>query len=397
MVKRRRVMIVTAGRHQAPLILKAKELGCEVLVTDRDANAASFMHADHTVVADSADQESLFRVAQGFAPDAILSEQTDVAVPAVAYVAEVLGLPGIGTAAAKRATDKFAMREACSRAGIPTPGFRLATTGEEVTAAAHEIGLPLIIKPVDNQASRGVTKIKTERDLPAAVERAFAASRTHRILLEELMSGPELSVESFVADGIISVLGISQKKKSDFPFAFDLELIYPGDYSDEQLAQIRALNEDVIRAVGIGMGFTHAEMIMTGEGPRLIEIAARGCGARIATDLLPILTGIDLLRARISQALGDPVTLPPAANKSFGIVRFFELPEGRIRSIRGLKEAAAEPGIVHLDFVPQVGDGIVKARSGDQRPGFFIGVAGSRAGACTLADKVMRLVQVDVA
>lgn len=396
-MKKRRVMVVTAGRHQAPLILKAKALDCEVLATDRDAGAASFTHADRHAVVDSADGESLLSVARDFSPDAILSEQTDIAIPAVAYVAEKLGLPGIGAEAAKRATDKFAMREACRQAGIPTPKFCLVTTVGEVAAAAREIGFPLIVKPVDNQASRGVTKIKDERDLAGAVARAFLASRTHRILFEELMIGPELSVESFIADGVITVLGVSEKKKSEYPFPFDLELIYPGNYSIEHLTQIKALNENVINAIGISMGFAHAEMILTANGPRLIEIAARGCGARIATDLLPVLTGIDLLGARLSQALGDAVELPKVAYDTFGIVRFFELPEGRIRSINGVREAASEPGIIHLDFVPVVGDRITKAQSGDQRPGFLIGVAKSRGAASALADNVMRLVEVDVA
>src|SRR5690348_1388983 len=84
-VKKRRVMVVTAGRHQASLILKAKALDCEVLATDRDAGAASFTHADRHAVVDSADGESLLSVARDFSPDAILSEQTDIAIPAVAY------------------------------------------------------------------------------------------------------------------------------------------------------------------------------------------------------------------------------------------------------------------------------------------------------------------------
>jgi biotin carboxylase len=396
-MKKRRVMVVTAGRHQAPLILKAKALGCEVLATDQNTNAASFMFADHTAVVDSVDTNSLLRIARNFVPDAIVTEQTDVAVPSVALVAETLGLPGIGVDAAIRATDKFAMREACKLAGIPTPKYQLATTPGEAIAAANEIGFPVIVKPIDNQSSRGVTRVKNEKEMQSAAIRAFAASRRNRILIEEMMVGSELSVESFICGDNINVLGVSEKLKCDYPFAFDRELIYPGDYSPARLAEIEVLNASVIRAVGITMGFAHAEMIITPNGIRLIEIAARGCGARIATDLLPRLTNIDLLAARILQAMGETVKIPEVAHESVGIVRFFDLPEGRIRAIRGLQDAAAEPGVVHLDFVPSVGDEISTPQSGDQRPGFVIGISKSRAEACALADKVMRLVEVDVA
>src|ERR1700728_764695 len=116
-----RVMIVTASGNQIPLINKAKTMGCEVLATDSRAAAAGLALADRSAVANTTDMQELLRVARDFAPDAVLSEQTDVAVPTVAYVAEQLGLNGIGYEVAQRATDKWRMREACRHAGLPTP------------------------------------------------------------------------------------------------------------------------------------------------------------------------------------------------------------------------------------------------------------------------------------
>jgi formate-dependent phosphoribosylglycinamide formyltransferase (GAR transformylase) len=90
-------MIVTGSQqHQRPLVQKAKALGHEVLVTDRRPDAPVLVLADHAVVADATRREDILRVASQFRPHAILGEQTDIAVPAVAFVAERLGLPGIG-------------------------------------------------------------------------------------------------------------------------------------------------------------------------------------------------------------------------------------------------------------------------------------------------------------
>lgn len=391
-----RVMVVTAGRHQAPVILKAKELGYEVLATDGDPGAPGLALADHAVVADALNASELLRIAQAFRPQAIVTEQTDVAVPAVAAVAEQLGRPGIGADCATRATDKWAMRQACRHAGIPAPEYRLGTSIGEITAAAYEIGLPVVVKPSDNQASRGVTKILDALDLPAAAARALAASRSGRVLVEECMSGAELSVESFIRGDIVDILGISEKTKCAPPHAFDLELIYPGAYAADVLAEIRALNTMVIRAIGLKMGFAHAEMIITPKGVRLIEIAARGCGARIATDLLPRLTGVDLLAARLRQALGESVDIPEVRQYLVGILRFFQFPPGTVRHIKGLQKAARQPGVIYLDFTPVVGTTLLAPESGDQRPGFVLGAAPTRAKACALADKVVHLLEVDV-
>ena len=111
-------MVVTAGPAQASVILKAKALGCEVLATDINTGAPGLALANCSAIVDASDQNELLRVASQFAPQAIVTEQTDAAVASVAFVAEQLDLPGIGYEAAVRATDKWHMREACRRAAV---------------------------------------------------------------------------------------------------------------------------------------------------------------------------------------------------------------------------------------------------------------------------------------
>jgi len=318
-------------------------------------------------------------------------------VPAVACVAERLGLPGIGYETALRATDKWLMREACRRAGLATPKYRLATAVAEAVDAARDIGLPVVAKPTDNQASRGVTKVADIAAMPSATAAALAASRSGRMLVEELMIGQESSIESFVIGDTVHVLGICEKVKCAPPYSYDLQLIYPAAFPPGIIDEIRELNRAVIHALGIKMGFAHAEVIVTARGVRLIEIAARGCGGRIATHLLPELTGVDLLDLRLRQALGEPVQMPVVCDDRFGVQRYFEFPAGTVREIRGLREAAALAGVVHLEFAPQVGTVLGRVVSGDQRPGFVLTAAGSRAQAMAIADEVTRLVAVDTA
>jgi biotin carboxylase len=395
-MSRRRVLVVTAGRHQRPLIKAAKAMGHEVIATDSQADAPGLVFADHAAIVDATDLDELLRVASAYRVDAILSEQTDVGVRGVAYVAERLGLPGIGIDTALRATDKWFMREVCRLAGIPTPEYRLATSVEEGMLAARDIGLPVVVKPTDNQSSRGVTKVADMTSLPAAIKAALAASRSKRALVEECMSGQESSIESFVIGDTVHVLGICEKVKCPPPYSFDLQLIYPASFSPEVMNEIEDVNRRVIRAVGIRMGFAHVEMMVSAQGVRLIEIAARGCGARIATDLLPELTAVDLLGLRLRQALDEPVEMQSAQTQSSGICRFFEIHPGTVRRIDGLKEAAALAGVIHLEFAPTVGARLERAISGDQRPGFVLAAAESRSKALAIADEVTRRIVVDV-
>lgn len=389
-------MIVTAGTNQAPLILKARELGYDVLATDSNADAPSFPLADHAAIVDALDFAELLRVAQSWRPQAILTEQTDVAVPGVAFVAETLGLPGIGYRTAVRATNKWEMRKACQIAGLPTPAYRLVKSTEQAMAATRELGLPVVIKPVDNQASRGVTKVGAMEAVEPSTIEALAASPTGRALVEQQMFGAECSVESFVCGDTVTILGVSEKSKSKPPFSYDLQLIYPGSFAAEQLRAIEFANAQVIAAVGIRIGFVHLELIMTADGVRLIEVAARGCGARVITDLLPRLTGIDLLAARLHQAAGHEVKIAHVQRNLVGILRFFEFAPGIVRNISGLEQAAALDGVIHLQFSPTIGATLREPRSGDQRPGFVLAVAASRHEAIELGNTVMRTVKLEI-
>jgi biotin carboxylase len=276
------------------------------------------------------------------------------------------------------------------------PAYRQAKSAEEAVVAARELGLPVVIKPVDSQSSRGVTKVTDIAAVPAAAARALVASRSHRLLVEEMMVGPESSIESFVAGDAVHVLGICDKVKCAPPYSFDLQLIYPAAFPPDVLAAIRELNSNVIRAIGIRMGFVHAEVMITTQGVRLIEIAARGCGARVATNLLPELTGVDLLGLRLRQALGEPIAVPRMSDDRHGILRFFDIPAGMVARVEGLREAAAQPEVIHFEFGPRPGVRFERPVSGDGRPGFFMAVAGSRAEVVAIADKVTSLVEVEV-
>ena len=185
-----RILVVTASRQQLPLIRRARELGLFVVATDRESTAPGLAAADVGEVVDTLDVKAVLDVALRYRPSAVVTEQTDVAVLTVARVAEAMKLRGIGVDVARAATHKYEMRLRCRAAGIPSPEFRLCRTFDDALHAVNEIGLPVILKPVDNQASRGVTKVTSLDSLEAAFGSAKLHSRTGEILVEQLMREP---------------------------------------------------------------------------------------------------------------------------------------------------------------------------------------------------------------
>ena len=394
--RKRRVLVITASANQVPVILKARSLGLEVVATDRDAGAPGLAVADVAEVLDSEDLRGTLAIARRYQVTGVITEQTDVAVPTAAYVAEELGLPGIGYNVSIAATNKWVMRERCRKAGMPTPQYALAKSLPEAIAAAREIGLPVVIKPISNQASRGVAKIWDIGDIPEWFEKAWRFSRGNPVLIEEMMVGTESSVESFVENGNIRVLAICDKTKCPPPYSYDLQLVYPGLFPDEILTSLHRMNELAIRAVGITIGITHAEFMVTSQGVRLIEIAARGCGARVATELIPAMTGVDLMAARIRQAVGDTHgSIDPLYRKS-GVLKFFIFPKGRVKSIHHFEQALQIEGVVNLVLNVKTDDIIGPVESGDARHGYVLTVAGTREEALSVVEDVAQTLQIEI-
>ena len=104
----------------------------------------------------------------------------DSAVPIVARVAELLGLPGIGSETAHLATNKIAMRRAFAERGVPQPQFAALRRQTEVRAAARAVGFPAVLKPADSAGQRGIFLVHDADELAAQLacrDRRVAARR----------------------------------------------------------------------------------------------------------------------------------------------------------------------------------------------------------------------------
>src|SRR5919201_3001232 len=129
------VLVLGAGRHQRSAILRAKELGFRVAAFDGNPNAVAQRDADLFQKVDFGDVERAIEAARWLQPDGVLTITSDRAVPAVAAIAEALGLPGIGSEAARVLTHKVDMRRRLAEAGVPQPRFGSARTLREALAA----------------------------------------------------------------------------------------------------------------------------------------------------------------------------------------------------------------------------------------------------------------------
>ena len=102
----KKIMILGAGNHQIHLIEQAREMGLFTVVISPEGDYPGLAIADRIYDLDVREQDRIVEIARAEGVCGILSDQGDVFVRPQAYVAEKLGLPGIGYETAKLFTER---------------------------------------------------------------------------------------------------------------------------------------------------------------------------------------------------------------------------------------------------------------------------------------------------
>lgn len=392
----KKIMILGASILQLPAILKAKEMGIEVIAVDMDENAIGFKHADKCLVISTIDIDEVVEAAKLHNIDGIMTLASDMPMRTVAKVAEELGLIGISKETAFKATNKAAMRECLGKNNVPIPKFFRVKGYDEYINIVNKFTSEIIIKPSDNSGSRGVVLLKelnNEEQIKNAFKYSMENSRSGEIIVEEYMKGPEVSVESVSIDGKIYIVAITDKITTGSPNFVEMGHSQPSQLSKEITDNIKNVAIDAIRAVGIDNGPAHTEIIVTREGPKIVEIGARLGGDNITSHLVPLSTGINLVQVCIQIAMGIKVNLKQKFLKGSSI-RYFESIEGKIDYIEGIEEARLIEGIKQIEFTKQIGQRVGKVSSSSDRLGFIIAQSDNAKKAIDICNKGKDLIKI---
>jgi biotin carboxylase len=395
----KRLLFLPGGQWQVPVIRIAQAMGFHVVCADGTPHAPGFEVADEAVRMPLQDIDGLVELGRSRGVHAVMTEQTDFAVPIVARVAERLGLRGLPVPVADAVTNKGLMRQRAEAAGIRQPRFRVCRNSEEARAAVKDLGLPLFYKPLDAQSSRGVGCLvdAEPRHIDDAFATAAACSSTGGAIFETCLTGIECTVEGFVVDGEPHTLAISDKEHFPNLPGVAKTLTYPAAFPREVLDRIARAHEAVVRAMGIPFGITHAEFMVDADGlPWLVEIAARGGGSRIPTHIVPAVCGFHPTPALLRLLMGWVVTVQRSCARGAEL-RFLTFPAGkRFEGFSNLSEVRNLPGVIEIfsNYLP--GERIGGIEDDRSRHGFVITAGADRDEARALAQYVEHSLHVAV-
>ncbi|OAI21037.1 hypothetical protein A1359_02485 [Methylomonas lenta] len=360
---KQKLMIIGAGREQVPAIINARKLGYETVATDINEHAPGFAYADYSEVVSTADFDGNLSVARQYQVDGVMTLGSEVAVPVVAKIASILGLPGFSEETALKATNKNAMRSAFEAFYVPSPSSEPVKTLTDAESFASKHGYPVVIKPSNSSGQRGIEKVNDLDALCHCFAEAIKYSTDGYAIVETFYAGPEVNVTAAVVQGQVTILSLSDRITAASPhFGIAIEHVFPPAITDEQASAVKAASVLAIKAIGLENGIAYPQVVVGEKGPQVIEIAARIPGG-FMREVGLYMSGIDMIDVAIKLAMGCSFLLDdyiaievvPALSVRFMTELDYPTINKPIAKIEGVDDAKKTQGILSVEINAEIG------------------------------------------
>lgn len=288
----------------------------------------------------------------------------DLFYATVGKLCRYFSLPGPDPISIERCCDKFTQRQLLAEAGVPVPAFRVAANATDVESCAAEIGLPVIIKPVEGTGSRGVRLCDSLDEV--AEHTSYLLGGKHiwrsptRILVEEYAHGPYYSVDTMGNE----IVGIAAGEFDRSPNFVIRQFTLPALLTNDGYRRIADVSLGSLRALGLCWGPANIELRWTKLGPVVIEVNPRLAGTP-DPQLIRLAYGVDLISEHIKLVIGEGCDLHRRHCHTAAARFLVPDRDGILDRIDGARQVAAVPGVAEIKLYVKPKTPIV--RRGDSR------------------------------
>ena len=381
------LLIPTTTYRTTDFLAAAEKLDVEIVVASDRPNVLEGEVPDNLLTLDFADLEKSAAKVAEFArrhPIQAVVPVDDLTTVVGAAAANALGLRANPVAAVSTTRNKYAMREALWKARVPSPRHRLFTLRDDPAEAARQVDYPCVLKPTILAMSRGVIRADTAAEFVEAFRRIEAILRTpevaaygadaEQILVVGFVPGREVALEGLLVGGELRVLALFDKPDPlDGPFFEETIYVTPSRLPAEVQTAVASVTEWAAVALGLREGPVHAELrvdLERGEGPWLIELAARSIGG-LCSRALRFGTGMSLEEIILRHALGIELDTLERERQPAGVMMIPIPGRGVLDAVRGQEAAAAVPGIEAVTLTAHLGQELVPLPEGSRYLGFI--------------------------
>lgn len=320
------LLVLGLGADQISSLVKAKSLGFYLVGLDFNDQARGVAYVDEFYPVSIKHQDQV---------DDFLQQVTllnvvgviafGVDIPSiVAKVADHYGVNyTVSYESAKLSEDKYLSKQLMRELEIPIPAFWGVESVDAVQVMTMKLSYPLVVKPVDNSAARGISLVTSPAELKQALDVAFCHSVQKKLILEAYLSGPQVSSESLVIEGRVVHVGFADRNYAGmerfFPNIIENGGDLPSIYMTEALQiQLKNYWEKLAKRLKIKNGIIKGDLVIHQGQLYVIEFALRMSGGHFASTEIPACYGVDYLdaciRMQTGQELDSSELIPKSSN-----------------------------------------------------------------------------------
>jgi phosphoribosylglycinamide formyltransferase 2 len=303
-----KILLLGSGELGREFVIAAKRLGCHVIACDSYARAPAMQVADEAEVFSMLDGAALGAAIEKHQPDFIVPEIEAIRTEVLADY-EAKGFTVVPSARAAQLTmNRDAIRDlAASELGLTTSRYLYAESREELHAAADQLGLPLVVKPVMSSSGKGQSTMRAQTDINASWDYAAAGMRGDRlrVIAEQFIDFDyEITLLTVRArDGVHYCPPIGHRQeRGDYRESWQ-----PAAMSAAALKSAQDMAAKIVDALG-GFGLFGVEFFVKGNEVIFSELSPRPHDTGMVTLVSQTLTEFDL---HVRAILGLPI---PAIN-----------------------------------------------------------------------------------
>eukprot|EP00927_Polykrikos_kofoidii_P086269 TRINITY_DN9616_c0_g1_i1.p1 TRINITY_DN9616_c0_g1~~TRINITY_DN9616_c0_g1_i1.p1 ORF type:complete len:507 (+),score=74.56 TRINITY_DN9616_c0_g1_i1:58-1578(+) len=307
-------------------------------------------------------------------------------------LSEELGVASNGTSVVNR-RNKSVQQRLVKAQGIRAVREAVGSTWADVERFAETEPMPVIVKPVESAGSDGVMLCQTLADTRSHFELLLnsqrrVGSQNASVLVQEFLKGDEYVVDHVSRDGVhktVMIWKYDKRPMNGAPFVY-FGMVPISAHTDIGKQLVKYMRQ-VLDAIGIRHGPTHGEVMMTADGPCLVETNCRAHGGDgVFLPLAKALTGgYTQVSAGVDCYLDKaaferlPDVMPTPFKASGQQIDLVSTQEGVVIAMPGIEEIKRLPSLIHIDCAAEIGGRVTRTVDMFTMPGSLLLVSDTEA------------------
>jgi len=304
------IICLAAGKSQEQIIVKAKSLGYIVVAIDQNREAPGFKYADIKIYQSTYNANAIIKelklLKSKFRWVGVLNRSSGPPVITAAKICKYFNIPGVPIESAQNLVNKDELRESCLKYGIPSPTYKIYSIDEREIVFCNKF--PIVVKPALSLVGKsGISVVRSKEELNKSIDYAIGNTVNGKIIVEEFLEGPDISLVSFVTDGklcSLCLLDEINKEKGDGIIVGRGFKTHSKDENDWML-QVQKISTEIISNFKIERSpFMVSFRANSNNVLKLMEVHLDLGGDLLIEELYPKVFPFDFLELAIKMAFG---------------------------------------------------------------------------------------------